>query len=337
VGEIDKSRRASEEAFAISERCGDYAVAERAIGHLTVNAQDSLRRDEVVKWSARWLELTVKAGDRRCEQDALGQSTWPLLWSPNFLDALPVLERAAQICRECGLGPQLLVNEMNAAEFAMKLGSFDAAVATFEAAAQTYATVAPFFASHARGGLVRPLVHTGNVKRAIELGGEALASTRETGNVFELEGRLESMAEAEYAADNLRGAIEHLEEAAMIRRGTSPPHAAAHFGALLAAFYAKAGDCGAALEWAAQVPTAEPQRSVGLLWPQRSAWCVAFAYHLCERDAQAKEWLDRAMELYEMHLPYLNGAQRAIFDALPWHRAMLGAKRGDWPAAPWVI
>ena len=337
AGKIEESRRASEEAFAIAERCGDYAVAERAIGHLSVNAQDFLERDAVVKWSARWLELTVKAGDRRCEADALGQSTWPLLWSPNFLDALPILECAAQICRECGLGPALLVNEMNAAEFGMKLGTFDAAIATFERAAQTYATVAPFFASHARGCLVRPLVLTGSVGRAIELGREALANARETDNVFELENRLQSLAEAEYATGDLRSAIAHLEEGAAIRRATSPGLAAAHFGALLAAFYAQAGDCGGALAKAAQVPKDEPERSVGLLWPQRSAWCAAFAYHVCERDAEADEWLDRAMELYEAHLPHLNDERRAIFDALPWHRAMLGAKCGDWPAAAWVI
>ncbi len=337
AGKIEESRRASEEALAIAERCGDYAVAERAIGHLSVNAQDFLERDAVVKWSARWLELTQRAGDRRCEADALGQSTWPLLWSPNFLDALPVLERAAQICRECGLGPALLVNEMNAAEFGMKLGSFDAAIATFERAAQTYANVAPFFASHARGCLIRPLVLTGSVERAIELGREALANARETDNVFELENRLQSLAEAEYAAGDLRSAIAHLEEGAAIRRATSPGLAAAHFGALLAAFYAQAGDRAAALAQASQVPKDEPERSVGLLWPQRSAWCAAFAYQICERDAEAAEWLDRAMELYEAHLPHLKDEQRAIFDALPWHRAMLSAKCGGWPAAAWAI
>ena len=103
-----EGRGAAEEALTIAERLGDYAIAERVLAVFS-NAQDAVDRDAVTMWCARWIELTVKAGDRRCEADALGQSTWPLLWSPNFLDGIPILERAAQICRECGLTPALTV------------------------------------------------------------------------------------------------------------------------------------------------------------------------------------------------------------------------------------
>ncbi|MFZ1018175.1 MAG: hypothetical protein WAN39_09910, partial [Candidatus Cybelea sp.] len=98
-----------------------------------------------------------------------------------------------------------------------------------------------------------------------------------------------------------------------------------------------AGDCAAARTHAACVPTKEPERSVGLLWPQRSAWCAAFAYHACGDEAAAREWLDRAFALYEEHLPHLDAEQREIFAKLPWHRAMLAARAGDWPAEAWRV
>ncbi|MFY9719507.1 MAG: hypothetical protein WAK16_07665, partial [Candidatus Cybelea sp.] len=63
--------------------------------------------------------------------------------------------------------------------------------------------------------------------------------------------------------------------------------------------------------------------------------CVAFAYRACSRDAEANEWLARAIALYEAHFPYLNDEQRSIFSALPWHAAMLAAKAGAWPSRAW--
>lgn len=330
-GRIEEGRRAAEEALAIAERLGEYTIAERALGHLSVNAQDFFDRDGVVKWSARWLDLTVKAGDRRCEADALGQNTWPLLWSTHFLEALPILDRAATICRECGLAPALTVIEMNVAEFNIKLGSFGEAIATFERAADTYAKIAPFFAAHARGCLVLPLTWLGSTDRAVELGREALGALEKTENVFERESMLHNLAEAEYATGELERAIERLEQATVIRRVTSAAIAAAHHGAFLAAFYAQAGNCGAALAHAEEIPKEEPERSVGLLWPQRSAWCAAFAYHGCGNDVKANDWLDRAITLYEAHLPHLGEEQRSVFSALTWHGAMLAAKAGDWP------
>ena len=171
------------------------------------NAQDAFERDAVVKWSARWLELTLKAGDRRCEADALGQSTWPLLWSPNFLDALPILERAAQICRECGLGPALLVNEMNVAEFGIKLGSFDAAIATFERAdAGLCGRRAILYCSRARGASSCRSCYR---KRGAGASGWAAKRSQMPARprtFSSVRRRLQSLAEAEYAAGDLRSA-----------------------------------------------------------------------------------------------------------------------------------
>jgi DNA-binding SARP family transcriptional activator/tetratricopeptide (TPR) repeat protein len=334
-GKIEEGRRAAQEALATAEAMGDYALAERALSHATSNAQDFLDRDAVVQWNARWLELTAKAGDRRCEADALGQSTWPLLWSPNFLDALPILDRAAQICRDCGLAPALTVNEMNAAEFEIKLGRFDTAIATFERAIETYASVAPFFVSHARSNLVLPLTYGGSAQRAVALGREVVGAVDETESLFAREDALHNLAEAEYATGNLPAAIERLEEAVKIRRTTSAAIAAAHHGALLAAYCAQAGNYAAALVHAELIPKNEPERSVGLMWPQRSAWCAAFTYHACGDSAAAKEWLHRATGLYEAHLPHLDDDQRTVFALLPWHRAIEAARAGSWPSTVW--
>ncbi|HET6275657.1 MAG TPA: AAA family ATPase [Candidatus Cybelea sp.] len=337
TGGIDEGHHAAEEALAIAERLGDYKIAERALVAATSNAQSIGDRDAAVEWNARWLDLTVKAGDRRCEADALGQSTWALLWSPAFLEALPILERAAQICRECGLGPALAVNEMNASEFALKLGLFEPAIAIFERAAAEYEREAPFFAASARANLVLPLAYSGRAQRAVELGRELLVAANETGSIFVREQRAHNLGEAEYAAGALREAIEHLEQAASICESAAPGFAAAQHRALLAAFHAEAGDCSAALAHAGCVPAGEPERSIGVLWPQRTAWCAAFAYRTCKREAQADAWLDRAIALYEEHLPYLNEEQRATFASLPWHRAMLSARAGDWPATAWRL
>jgi DNA-binding SARP family transcriptional activator len=334
-GEAEEGRGAAEEALTIAERLGDYAIAERALAVLVSNAQDALDRDAVTVWAARWLELTVKAGDRRCEADALGQSTWPLLWSPNFLDGIPILERAAEICRECGLTPALMVNEMNIAEFNLKLGRFDAGTAAYERAIEAYASVAPFFTAGARSSLVLPLTYGGHVERALAEGCEALAVSEKSESVIAREHALQHLGEAEYVTGNLDRAIDYLEQAFAIRKATSVTLAAAHHGALLAAFYAQAGDCAAALAHASQIPKNEPHRSVGLLWPQRSAWCAAFAYHRCNDDATAREWRARAIVLYEAHIPHLNEDQRMVFAAIPWHRAMLGANGDDWPATVW--
>jgi DNA-binding SARP family transcriptional activator len=334
-GRTDEGRARSAEALLIAERLSDYATAERALGHLASNAQDALDRDEAAKWSTRWIDLTVKAGDRRCEADALGQSTWSLLWSPNFLDGIPILQQAAQICRECGLAPALMVNEMNIAEFNFKLGLFREGLAPFERTIEAYSAVAPFFAAKARSNLVLPLTYSGSAERALVEGREALAVFVQSQSVFARENVLQHLGEAEYVSGNMDRAIEHLEAAIAIRQTTSATVAAAQHGALLAAFHAQTGNCDMALRYAGQVPKTEPERSVGLFWPQRSAWCVAFAYHLCDDAAAANEWLDRAIGLYEAHLPHFDEDQRSVFAELPWHRAMTAARNGTWPAAVW--
>ncbi len=334
-GETEEGRGAAEEALAIAERLGDYAIAERALVALVSNAQDALDRNAVTMWTARWLELTVRAGDRRCEADALGQSTWPLLWSPNFLDGIPILERAARICRECGLIPAMTVNEMNIAEFNLKLGRFEAGTSAYERAIEAYASIAPFFTAGARSSLVLPLAYSGHVERALAEGREALTVSAKSESVFAREHALQHLAEAEYVAGSLDRAIEYLADAFAVRQSTSPSLAAAHHGALLAAFYAQAGNCPAALSYVKHVPNDEPQRSVGLLWPQRSAWCAAFAYHRCNDRSAARKWLEGAVALYEAHLPHLNDEQRTVFAAIPWHRAMLAASGAEWPATVW--
>jgi DNA-binding SARP family transcriptional activator/tetratricopeptide (TPR) repeat protein len=336
-GNFDEAERLGTEALEMAEILGDYAISERVISQLHANAIELLDCEAATKWSSRWIDLTVRAGDRRCEADALGQSTWPLQWQPRFLDALPVMERAAMICRECGLMPALMVVEMNAAEFYVKLGAFDIAVSKIERATGAYARVAPLFTEKARSNLIIPYTYGGRAAEAAELGREGVAATRQSENVFGQEERLGNLAEAEYAIGELRGAIEHLEAAAEIRRETSFVQASARYGALLAAFYAQAGDCERSRRYAATVPTQEPECSVGLLWPQRSAWCAAFAHHACGDDTAAHEWLYRAYALYEEHLPYLDAKQQEIFAKLPWHRAMLAAKRGDWSTSAWQL
>jgi tetratricopeptide (TPR) repeat protein len=226
-GDTEEGRGAAEEALTMAERLGDYAIAERALVALVSNAQDALDRDAVTMWTARWVELTVKAGDRRCEADALGQSAWPLLWSPNFLDGIPILERAAQICRECGLTPALMVNEMNIAEFNLKLGRFDAGTAAYERVIEAYASVAPFFTAGARSSLVLPLTYGGHVERALAEAREALAVCEKSENVFAREHALQHLCEAEYVAGKLdaRSSIWSARpRSARRRRRRSPRH-----------------------------------------------------------------------------------------------------------------
>ncbi len=336
-GKAAEAERIGLEALEMAEELGDYAICERAISQLHANAMDLLDLDAATKWAERWVDLTVQAGDRRCEADALGQSTWPLQWQPNFLDALPIMERAAQICEECGLMPGLMVVEMNAADFYVKLGAFDTAISKIERAARAYGGVAPVFTEKARSNLIIPFAYSGRAAEAVTLGREGLSATQQSENVFGQEERLGSLAEAEYVTGALGAAIERLEAAAELRRATSPELAAAQYGALLAAFYAQAGDFVSARAHAATVPTKEPQRSVGLLWPQRSAWCAAFANQACGEGAAARDWLGRAYALYEEHLPHLDAEQRKVFAGLPWHRAMLSARAGSWPAEVWPV
>ncbi|HEY1882670.1 MAG TPA: AAA family ATPase [Candidatus Cybelea sp.] len=336
-GNAEEAQRIGLEALEMAEQLGDYAICERAISQLHANAMDLLDLEAATKWAERWVGLTVQAGDRRCEADALGQSTWPLQWQPNFLEALPIMERAAQICEECGLMPALMVVEMNAAEFYVKLGAFEIAISKIERAARAYAGVAPVFTEKARSNLIIPFTHSGRAAEAVTLGREGLSATQQSENVFGHEERLGNLAEAEYVTGDLRAAIERLEGAAKLRQATSPAQAAARYGALLAAFYAQSGDFVSARAHAMTVPTIEPGRSVGLLWPQRSAWCAAFAYHACGEGAAARDWLGRAYALYEEHLPHLDDEQRNVFAGLSWHRAMRAAKAGSWPSEVWPV
>ena len=235
--------------------------------------------------------------------------------------------------------PALMVVEMNMAEFYVKLGAFETGDLEDRTSHRApMPSVAPLFTEKARSNLIIPFTYSGRAAEAVTLGREGLSTLqqrrinlRSRGAVYAVSPR-RSTQPATWAS-----AIEHLEAAAELRRATSFGQAAAQYGALLAAFYAQAGDCASARSHAGSVPTKEPERSVGLLWPQRSAWCAAFAYHACGDEAAAREWLDRAYALYEEHLPHLDAEQREIFAKLPWHRAMLAARAGDWPAEAWRV
>lgn len=61
----------------------------------------------------------------------------------------------------------------------------------------------------------------------------------------------------------------------------------------------------------------------------------AIAYHTCNDDAAACEWLGRAIALYDAHIPHLNEEQRIVFAAIPWHRATLAANVDEWPMTVW--
>jgi tetratricopeptide (TPR) repeat protein len=335
TGDVDRARRVSEEALAAAEACGDYEAAVRAAINASVNAQDVLDLDGAEKWNARWLDLAVKAGDRRGEAEALGQTAWPLVWGPNFLAALPILEQAAQICREWNIAPALAVVELNVGGLHLKLGAPELAAATAVRIAEQFAAGAPFFALHARCEAILPVALAGHVERALEIGRDVVAQLEASGNIVECADALHRVAEVAYLARDLPAAIENAEKALAFRRVTSSDFAASHDGALVAAFYAETNQCERAIEHARLVPTEEPLRSILLNWPQRSQWCAAFAFHACGDRGAAASALRRAIDLYEAHLPHLDEAQRVTFAALPWHAAMLAAQTGEWPLRAW--
>jgi hypothetical protein len=95
------------------------------------------------------------------------------------------------------------------------------------------------------------------------------------------------------------------------------------------------GDLDGARFWLAQVPEDEASFKTDGLWPQRSAWGAAFAYHTCGESALAEGWLQRGRAIFDEHLTSLDAEQRATFAALPWHRNMLAACAGHWPATFW--
>jgi tetratricopeptide (TPR) repeat protein len=336
-GKTDEARRATREALSLADATGDYEAALRATLNATGNAMDSSDCDGAAEMVQRWLDLASRAGDRRNEAQALGHSTWPIMWSPDFLRALPILERAAAICREWGLHRSLSTIEANAACFFVKLGSFETAAPVYERIAEGYSESAPLYAARYRSDLAFVLAYSGQLPRAMELWQKAVGVIKSTGNVVECAVALENLAEGEYRNADISGAIGHLEEALEMRSATSSRVAMSHEGALLAAFYAETADFARALAYAKRIPADKKTLSVGVYWPQRSAWCAASAYHTCGDDGAANEWLRRAVGLYEAHLPHLSEEQRAIFAALPWHRAMLATSAGDLAHARLVV
>ena len=100
------------------------------------------------------------------------------------------LERAAQICRECGLMPALMVVQMNVAEFYVKAGAFDNAISKIERATREYAGVAPHFTEKARSNLIIPFTYSGRAAEAASLGREGVSTMQRSENLFGFEERL---------------------------------------------------------------------------------------------------------------------------------------------------
>jgi DNA-binding SARP family transcriptional activator len=323
-----------EQALHEASASGDYRANLRALHAAVAIAIFTADSDRVVALAQRYVDLAVHAGDRRNEGVALTQTTWPILWTPDFLRALPILERAAELCN---VGLFSVWREGSTALFSVKLGEFESAARALEGSVSTYrrsGTKRPEAA--AQSTLAFLLGHLGEHDRALRMGREALRILSKSGYVPSHANALLHLAEAEYCGGEVAAAIGHLEEAWPLRNLLGASLGASHEAPLLAAFCAEAEDVRRAISYAEQVPTGERELSLGVYWPQRSAWCVAYAYHAADDEAAASRWLHRAVDLYEAHLPYLADEQSATFERLPWHRALLAARAGEWPRNVWT-
>jgi hypothetical protein len=163
----------------------------------------------------------------------------------------------------------------------------------------------------------------------------ALAGLESVGNTTGLAAALENLAEAEWRCGRRRPGIDQFESALKLRRSASVRLSIAKDTALLAVLHAEMHDIDGALSWVAQVPEDEASFKTDGLWPQRSAWAAAYAYHACGEEALAAAWLRRGRAIFEEHLAHLDQEQCQTFEALPWHRNMLAACAGPWPESFW--
>lgn len=332
-GRVADAKATIEESLREAADSGEYRANLRAIHAavtVAIQAADSAR---VTDLTQRYADLAARAGDRRNEAAALIQSTWPFLWTPNFLRAVPILERAAELCDK---GMFSIWLERNRALFSIKLGEFERAARALEDSLGVYRSTG-YRRSEAATLVTLALVlgHLGQHDRGRKLGSEGLHILSRSGHVPHHLNALHNVGEVEYCAGNVTAAIAYLEEALPLRSLMGSSFAATHEAPLLAAFYTEIGDLRRALSYAEQVPTAERALSLGVYWPQRSAWCVAFAYHAAGDEASALRWLKLAATLYEAHLVHLEAEQRPTFERLPWHRALLLARAGEWPTSVW--
>lgn len=335
-GEVLEARALVERALSIAQRCGKYEARLRAVRVAAAIAMEMGDSDRVTEMTARWLELSISAGDREDEAMALSQSAWPAASSFNFSAALPILERAATICREWKLRAVGAMVDVNSAEIWMRLGTFQAAIPLLERAIAFYAAGAALRPSSvARSNLALAFAYAGSSGRAVELARQAKEFADAVGAAPQRAATLENMAEAQWRHGNRNLAIESLESALALRSAGQSSLSIVKDCAFLAALYGEAGDLAKAAGYAARVSSDESTLCAGNLWPQRSAWATAYAHYACGDRAAARDWLQRALHLYDAFLEHLSGPHRQSFAALPWHAALVAASQGRWPETVW--
>lgn len=334
-GEGAEARTIVDEAVAVADRSGNYDARVRALRIAAGVAVDAGDHERAAELSHRWLDLAIAAGDRREEVVALVQSVWALADSPRFVLALGALERAESISREWSLSRARAMVAVNAAEVWTKLGVFSKAVALLEEAIELRSLGSVVNTASAKSDFALALAHDGQVERAALVARNALDGLDSVGNTTGLASMTENLAEAEWRCGRRRAAIDGFESALKLRRAASVPLSIAKDTALLAVLRAELSDLDGARFWAAQVPEGEASFKTDGLWPQRSAWGAAYAYHACGETALAERWLQRGRAIYEEHLTHLDEEQRETFASLPWHRNMLAASAGRWPDSFW--
>jgi DNA-binding SARP family transcriptional activator len=335
AGDGVEARTSIDEALVVAERSGNYGARVRALriaAGVAVDAGDHERAAEV---SHRWLDLAIAAGDRREEAVALVQSAWSLADSPRFVRALPALARAEAIAREWNLPRIRAMVAANAAEIWTKLGAFSKAVALLEEAIELHMLGSTVNTASAKSDLALALAHDGQVESAALVARTALSGLESVGNTTGLASVLENLAEAEWRCGRRRSAIDQFESALELRRSASVRLSIAKDTALLAVLHAEMHDLDRARFWAGQVPEDQASFKTDGLWPQRSAWAAAYAYHACGEEALAAAWLGRGRAIFEEHVAQLDEEQRETFGALAWHRNMLAACAAHWPAHFW--
>ena len=225
--------------------------------------------------------------------------------------------------------------DVNAAEIWTKLGAFSKAVALLEEAIELHMLGSTVNTASAKSDLALALAHDGQVESAALVARTALSGLESVGNTTGLASVLENLAEAEWRCGRRRSAIDQFESALELRRSASVRLSIAKDTALLAVLHAEMHDLDRARFWAGQVPEDQASFKTDGLWPQRSAWAAAYAYHACGEEALAAAWLGRGRAIFEEHLAQLDEEQRETFGALAWHRNMLAACTAHWPAHFW--
>ena len=154
------------EALAVADRSGNYDARVRALRVAAGVAVDAGDHEWASEASQRWLDLAIGAGDRREEAVAVVQSAWPLADSHRFAHALPVLDRAAAICREWNLTMIRAIIDVNAAEIWTKLGAFNKALELLDNAITFNSLGSTADSAGAESSFALALAHDGQTERA---------------------------------------------------------------------------------------------------------------------------------------------------------------------------